>query len=211
MFPPTLVTEQRRHPRAQLNLPVRLRWLTPLGQSTEVTETLDVCRGGLLIFRREPCRVKAMLWVTFPFDSSLPLTQPETPARVVRVNKTPAGGHLVAVEFEAPLRHAAEAGTSIDRRRRERIPLALPIRIRPSDSPWPEETMTIDLSDEGALFCTARLYAVGDIVHITLPPGTLGSRWASLAEVPARVVRVARLPGSVEQQVALALIPPERR
>jgi hypothetical protein len=71
--------------------------------------------------------------------------------------------------------------------------------------------MTIDLSDDGVLFCTARLYAVGDIVHITLPPGTLGSRWASLPEVPARVVRVARLPGSVEQQVALALIPPQRR
>ncbi len=205
------VAERRRHPRAQLNLPVRLRWLGPLGQLTEVAETLDVCRGGLLVYRRDPSQVGSMLWVTFPFDSTLQLPQPETPARVVRVKDTPAGGHLVAIELEVPLRHAAGAGAAgLDRRRHERIPLALPIRVRPSDSPWPEETMTVDVSDDGVLFCTARLYSAGDLVYINLPPGTIRSRSSSTAEVPARVVRVVRRPDFVEQEVAVALLPPDK-
>ncbi len=217
----TLTKEQRRHPRVQLNLPVRLRWLTPLGQLTEVTETLDVCRAGLRIYRREPCRIGAMVWVTFLFDSSLPLALPETPARVVRLATTPTGGNLVALEFESLPRHrdllAALAriypGSVRNRRRRERIRLALPIRVRPPSSPWPEETMTVDLSDEGLMFCTTRLYIVGDTVFITLPRGSFGGRWASPTELPARVVRIekdARLDGSVWQQVAVAVLPPEK-
>lgn len=202
------VAERRRHPRAQLNLPVRLRWLGPLGQLTEVAETLDVCRGGLLVYRRDPAHVGSMLWATFPFDSSLQLPQPEIPARVARVKDTPVGGHLVAIEFEAPLRHTAgTVATSLDRRRHERIPLALPVRVRLSDSPWPEETMTVDVSGDGVLFCTARLYSVDDLVYVNLPPGTIWSRSSSTAEVPARVVRVVRRPDSVEQQVAVALLP----
>jgi hypothetical protein len=180
-----------------------------LGQLTEVAETLDVCRGGLLVYRRDPSQVGSMLWVTFPFDSSPQLPQPEIPARVVRVKDTPTSGHLVALEFEAPLRHAAgTAAMGFDRRRHERFPLALPIRVRPSDSPWPEETMTVDLSDDGVLFCTARLYSVGDLIYVNLPTGTIRSRSSSAAEVPARVVRVVRRPDSVEQQVAVALLPP---
>ncbi len=208
---PALIKEQRRHPRVQLNLPVRLRWPTPLGQITEVTETLDVCRGGLLVHRRDLGRVGALLWVTFPFDSSLPVTQPETPARIVRLDQTPAGDPLLAIEFEpVTKRRDANAAGELDfrpareRRGSPRIPLALPIRVRPLDSPWPEETMTRDVSNGGVLFCTTRLYATGDPVHVALPMGSLVGRWASAAETPARIVRVSRLPGEVEQQVALA-------
>lgn len=212
---PGLHHEHRRHPRVQLNLPVRLRWLGPLGQLTEVTETLDVSRGGMFLYRREPCRPRALLWVTFPYDAAVRLAQPETPAHVVRVKQAPGRGYLVAVEFDT---FAGQRATNararkfrdFNRRRSERIPLALPIRIRPADSPWPEETMTIDVCSDGVLFCTTRLYAPGDPVRITLPNGALRStrlrsRWALGAEVPARVVRIARIPGSVEQQVALAL------
>jgi len=216
---PNLVREQRRHPRAQLSLPVRLRWLTPLGQLSEAAQTLDVCRGGLLVYRREFCGVGAMVWVTLPFDSTLALTEPETPARVVRVKMTPAGGHLVALQFEAPPRRRDTAGAAgrtfsgpaTEHRRRERIRLALPIRVRPADSPWPEETMTVDISEAGALFCTTRLYAVGDTVHLTIPRGSFGGRWAAHKELRARVVRLepgAGRTGSVWQQVAVALLAP---
>lgn len=212
--------ERRRNPRAPLNLPARLRWPSPLGQLAEVCETLDVSRGGLLTFlmpgRRPSCRVESRLWVTFPFDSSTPLVQPETPARVVRAAPTPAGGLRVAIEFEANPRTPAgqcpsDAGRiAEDRRARERIRLALPIRVRLADSPWYEETMSVDVTAEGLMFCSARLYAVGETVYLTLPPGTILSRSGTLSEVPARVVRAARLPGTVEQQVALAVLAQQR-
>jgi PilZ domain-containing protein len=207
--PAAAVTERRRHPRAQLSLPVRLRWPTPLGQFTDVTETLDVCRSGLRIHRREPCQAGATLWVTLPFDSTLPLAQPETPARVAWVKETPTGGLLVGIEFEASLRSAVGVAPSVDRRRQKRVQLALPIQVRPAGAPWPEETMTLDIAEEGVLFSTARLYWVGDSVHITLPSGTIPGRRATgtSAEVPARVVRVTQRPGSVEQEVAIALLP----
>ena len=188
---------------------MRLRWPTPLGQFTDVTETLDVCRSGLRIHRREPCEAGATLWVAFPFESTLPLAQPETPARVAWVKETPTGGLLVGIEFEASPRSAVGAAPPVDRRRRKRVQLALPIRVRPAGAPWPEETMTVDIAEEGALFSTARLYWVGDSVHITLPSGTIPSRWGTGtgAEVPARVMRVTHRPGSVEQEVAVALLP----
>ncbi len=218
---PTLSKEHRRRPRAQLNLPVRLRWFTPLRQLTEVTETLDVSRGGLRIYCQEPCRVGAVVWVTFPFDAALPLTQPETLGRVVRLTTTPTGGYYVALELEEPptYREVASARTEAylapagERRRRARILLALPIRVRLSDSPWPEETMTADISDDGMRFYTTRLYAVGGTVYVALPRGSFGGRWVSPAEVPARVVRAeneARRNGSVWQQVAITLLPAEK-
>ncbi len=203
----SVVREERRHPRAPLRLPVRLRWPSPLGQITEVSETLDVSRSGLLFSRRDPCPARARLWVAFPFDPALLLAQPEMPARVARVESRPAGGHLVAVEFDAPLRHAAQAdAASLERRTSARVPLALPVRVRPADSPWPEESMTINLSNQGVLFSTARIYAPGDSLRMSLPYG----RWASVGEVNARVVRLDRRPGAIEQQVAVVLLPPEK-
>jgi len=198
--------ERRRHLRVRLRLPVRLRWPTPLGQLTEVTETLNVCRDGLLVSRREPCRAGAALWVTFPFDPALPLAQPETPARVARVKETPAGSHLLGIVFETSLQAAAEAAPEANRRQHNRAPLALPIRVRPPGSPWPEEAMTVDISDDGLRFCTPRLYRVGDALHLALPPGAIRGPWGSAAEVLARVVRVVRSPSLIEQEVAVVLL-----
>lgn len=214
---PTRIREQRRHPRAQLRLPVRLRWLTPLGQLTEVAETLDAGRGGLLLFRPEPCCVGAMVWLTLPFHPGFPLTLPETPAQVVRVTTTSAGGRRVALEFEAPHDHGATTrgtrlGLARERRQHERFQLALPIRVRQPDSPWPEETMTGDISVEGLRFHTARLHSAGDLVRVALPPGDSVGRWTASADALGRVVRVekgaGRL-GEVWQQVALVRLPPE--
>lgn len=77
----------REHHRVRIHLPARLRWTTPFGQKIELSETLDVSRGGLLLSTREPHSPGASLWVTFPYDVSLPDGQPEVLARVVRSGK----------------------------------------------------------------------------------------------------------------------------
>jgi hypothetical protein len=76
--------DRREHHRVQLRLPARLRWTTPFGQKTEVCTTVDVSRGGVLLPCREPHAEGMSLWVTFPYDNSLIVGQPEVFARVVR-------------------------------------------------------------------------------------------------------------------------------
>jgi PilZ domain len=76
--------DRREHHRVQLRLPARLRWTTPFGQKTEVCTTVDVSRGGVLLPCGEPHAEGMPLWVTFPFDNSLMVGQPEVFARVVR-------------------------------------------------------------------------------------------------------------------------------
>lgn len=76
--------DRREHHRVQLRLPARLRWTTPFGQRTEACTTVDVSRSGMLVPCREPHAEGMALWVTFPFDSSLMVGQPEILARVVR-------------------------------------------------------------------------------------------------------------------------------
>ena len=199
------MAEQRQRARIQLNLPVRLRWQGALRSFIEVTETLDASRNGLLLSLTQPCPVNATVWATFPYDPESPSEQPETPARVVRVKTPPTGGYLVAVEFKVPQRRLTpEAG--FNRRTKERIPIAFPIRVRPSATPWPEETMTIDISDGGVRFQTARQYAVGETLRVAVPYGP----WASTGEVLARVVRIEPVAGSVEQHIALARIAPSK-
>ncbi len=58
----------RKHPRAQLKLPARIRWHGPIGMRLEITETTDVSRDGMLFHRGEPCDRMARMWVAFPFD-----------------------------------------------------------------------------------------------------------------------------------------------
>src|SRR5256885_17249724 len=84
--------ERREHHRAQLRLPVRLRWSTPFGQKTEVCQTLDVSRGGLRVPCAEAHAPGVPLWVTFPYDVSLDDGQPEMLAKVVRASGGNGGG-----------------------------------------------------------------------------------------------------------------------
>ena len=79
----------REHHRARIRLPVRLRWNTPFGQKIELCQTIDVSRGGLLLSSGETHSAGIPLWVTFPYDNSLPEGQPEVLARVVRCGKLP--------------------------------------------------------------------------------------------------------------------------
>jgi hypothetical protein len=181
----TTAKEQRQHPRARLHLPVRLRWRGPLGSLVEVTETFDTSREGVLIYRQEEAREGSRVWVTFPFDAAARnAVQPETRAHVVRVQSTAAGGHLVALRFESPRRNTLQ-GHDSERRAKPRVSFGLPLLVRPANSPWPEETMTLDISQGGARFEAARKYAVGDSVGIQILPDT----WTGPKEVPARVVR----------------------
>jgi hypothetical protein len=201
MASPRVLSEQRRASRAPLNLPLRIRWQGPLGQSVETAETLDVSRTGLLFYRTQPMPVCARLWVVYPFSKENAASLPETPARVVRVKTTPGGGQLVAVEFQ-PLRSAAVPVEVANRRRGQRTPVALAMSIRTPGVPWGEEAMTLDVSDGGMRFTTPRQYRVGETVRVALA----GGRWAAAqGELAARVVRVEPVPGSVEHHVALRL------
>jgi hypothetical protein len=177
--------ELRRHPRAQLQLPARIRWRGPLGMRLEITRTIDVSREGLLVQRAEPCELKACVWVAFPFDSTTAASlQPETPARVVRVDEA-AGGYRVALRLEVPARNPARPPGQ-ERRASIRIPFAVPIFVREAGSPWPEESMTEDISKSGVRFLTARMFAQGDALMAKISWG----EWAREGEIPARVVRV---------------------
>src|SRR5882724_1614120 len=76
--------DRREHHRVQLRIPARLRWTTPFGQRTEICETLNVSRAGLLVPCNENHTAGTPLWITFPYDATLPFGQPEVLARVVR-------------------------------------------------------------------------------------------------------------------------------
>jgi len=188
----TTFLELRKHPRAQLKLPARIRWRGPLGMRMESTHTLDVSRNGLCVQRNEPCELGSRVWVVFPFDAaSASAPPPETPARVVRVASGAAVGYQVALQLELPSRIASRAA---DRERRvcSRISFALPIFVRALDFPWPEESMTQNISRTGARFESAHIYSAGDAVLAKIPWGD----WARAGEIPARIVRVENCPTS---------------
>ena len=129
---PATFVEQRKRPRAQLSLTARIRWQEPLGMRLEVVQTEDVSREGLLVHRDEPCDARARVWVICPFDpAASDAAQPETPARIVRVECAPEGGYRVALQF-APLATRTKLSPPVVRERRSspRTPLALPVLMR---------------------------------------------------------------------------------
>ncbi|HUA00961.1 MAG TPA: PilZ domain-containing protein [Candidatus Aquilonibacter sp.] len=185
MADPCPPVERRKSPRARLRLPVRIRWMGPLGMRLEITETVDASREGLLIRRAEPCNPWAPLWVAYPFDPTAASVQPETPARIARVQAGAGGGYYIGLQLYLPLRDGArEAGN--ERRRSTRFSFALPIFVRPSGSLWPEESMTQNVSNYGVRFETARAYRVGEMVLAKIPWG----EWSKAGEIFGRVVRV---------------------
>jgi len=79
--------DRRKHHRAHVRLPVRLRWTTPFGQKIELGNSINASRAGLLVSSKEPHTAGVVIWVTFPYDVSLSDGQPEIPARVVRCDE----------------------------------------------------------------------------------------------------------------------------
>ena len=205
MLRAVVIAAKRRHPRAQIELPVRLRWLTPFGYRFETSQTIDASRTGLLLTLPEDCEPGSRVWVTMPFDPGETVTQPETPARVVRTELLSAARYRVALEFESAANPSPRA-VGRERRSGARVCLALPVTVRPEHAPWPEETMTTDISDGGLRFETARIYSAGDSLLITMKHGD----HARLGEMPARVVRIEAVKGGFEQRAAVRWIhPPE--
>jgi hypothetical protein len=152
----------------------------------ESTHTLDVSRNGIRVQRNESCEPGSRVWVVFPFDAaSASGAAPETPARVVRVESRNGTGYQVSLQLELPSRVASRPN---DRERRacSRISFALPIFVRALGFPWPEESMTQNISRAGARFESAHIYSAGDAVLAKIPWGD----WARAGEIPARIVRV---------------------
>src|SRR6266404_4387015 len=208
--------DRREHHRAQLRLPVRIRWNTPFGQKTEVCKTLDISRGGLLAPCQETHAPGVPLWVTFPYDSSMGDGQPEMAAKVVRVTpvrngngkSSGSGGRherAVALHF-APLFHPESNGNGHaqepERRASPRRPLALPVRVRPEHVPWFEEAMTIDVSADGLRFVSNREYREGERLLVSFEPAAIAP-WSTASESPVRVVRIDGIPESAALAVTI--------
>jgi len=227
--------DRREHHRVQLRIPARLRWTTPFGQKTEVCDTLNVCRGGVLVPCEEAHAPGATLWITFPYDASVPYGQPEILARVVWFdgaernahagngsedaaahptsatsshatrNGNAAHGPAAALRFEIAS-HAHSNGNGhkreYERRASARSRLALPVRVRPENIPWFEETMTLDVSSEGLCFLSNREYEPGQHLIASFDP-TTSLPWAGTRECRTRVVRVEPMPQSAVLVVAI--------
>ena len=210
--------DRREHHRAQLSLPVRIRWNTPFGQKTEIGKTLDISRGGLLVPCVETHATGVPLWVTFPYDASLGESQPEMMAKVVRSapprngnGHKPGGlesdGRAMALHFGSPERVSSNGNGhsgAQERERREspRRGLAVPVRVRLEHVPWFEEAMTLDISEEGLRFLSSREYQEGQRLLIAFAR-MMAIPWPH-AETAARVLRVDTVMGSSALAVTVA-------
>ena len=193
--------QRRQHTRVRLRLPVRLRWVAPLGQQTEQCETRNASRGGLLLACHEEHPIGLPLWVTFPFDPAVPDAQPELLARVLRCEDHREGGQQVvevAVHFESSLHGSIgksapkQPSTAPEECWRS---LAIPIQVRQQNIPWFEEAMSTDVSLEGLRFISHREYSTGEALLVTFPSRD-SVPWDGGGEHAARVVQVERIPGS---------------
>jgi hypothetical protein len=188
----------REHRRVRLRLKARVRWSAPLGQATELTETLDISRGGLLIHIASEHALGARVWVAFPYDSLLGENQPEIAARVVRVEPNGGSSQKLALQL---LEHSSRPPAT-EKRTEPRLAIAFPVAVRPSYAPWPEEAMTVDTSASGLRFLTSREYACGETLRIKFG-AVAPAEWPPEQELPARVVRVAMLSNRVSIEVAV--------
>jgi len=200
--------DRREHHRAQLSLPVRIRWNTPFGQKIEICRTMDISRGGLLVPCLETHATGVPLWVTFPYDASLGDGQPEVMAKVVRAvasgngnRHKPSGwesnGGALALHFGLPERVPSNGnghGCTTERERREspRRALAVPVRVRPEHVPWFEEAMTLEISEQGLRFLSSREYQEGQRLLIAFEP-MMAVPWPH-SETSARVLRIEERP-----------------
>jgi len=208
--------ERRHRSRVLLEMPVRIRWLGPFGLETEITQTCNVSRSGLLVSSAGSRQAGSLLWATFPYDAGVYFTESETPGKVVRCGadmtlataQAATTANTIAIAFHhldlnplggALLQNNSSNGTRRNERRHHaRIVLAFLIRVersaqnprsaeqKPEQPPWSEETMTLDVSPAGMLFYTLRIHQVGEDLIIAVQSG----RKFSAANRKARVVRV---------------------
>lgn len=194
---PATLLDLRQSPRAHLDLPVRIRCHGPLGMRLEVTQTIDVSRGGLLVQSKQRCQPGTRVWVAYPYDpAASPASHSETAARVVRVEPNPPGGttgnhnglaqtYRVALKLRLQ-RKAARIRSTVERRARARVYSAVPIFVRMANGRRHGEAMTQDLSRGGVRFETSDIYAVGECIRAQIS----FAEWAGDGEIAGRVVRV---------------------
>lgn len=197
--------ERRQFGRVPLQLTVRLRWCTPFGPRSEIRQTSDVSRGGVLLATSEAHLPGTPVWITLPFDPLAPEPQPEIPASVVRF--APSGAACasaqganrvngaepaaVALHFAADSAKRARNGDAVpaERRGAERSSAALRLSLRLPQFPWPDEVMSLNVSASGVCFVTAREYQPGDLLVLRFANGA-PKGWPASSDVTARVVRV---------------------
>jgi hypothetical protein len=198
----------RHHARVRLRLPVRLRWVAPLGQQTEVCETRNVSKGGLLVACKEQHPEGFSLWVTFPFDVAAPDNQPEVLARVVRRQIPPVGQvsrEEIALHFERfPLatNNVRETKHTMAATNGSATSVSLPIRVRPRNILWPEEAMTLDVSADLLRFVSNREYTPGETLLVSFV-STETRPWPGTGEMAGNIVKVEKVPQSASLLITL--------
>jgi PilZ domain len=90
----------------------------------------------------------------------------------------------VALRLELAARQEPRA-VAFERRKHVRLPIALPIFVRQVGMPWPEESMTQNISRSGLLFESSQVYEPGEEVLGKIPWG----EWADAGEISGRVLR----------------------
>ena len=200
--------KHRQHARVRLRLPVRLRWVAALGQQSEVCETRNVSRGGLLVACHEHHGEGFPLWVTFPFDPVAPENQPEVLARVVRC-KISSGASAreeeIALHFEGipkqQVVNVAQKEVPVPKNGADGS-VALPIRVRPRYMKWYEEAMTVEISADKLRFISNRVYEPGETLLVTFAAGE-AKPWQGMGDIPAQIVNMERLPHSTSLVITL--------
>jgi hypothetical protein len=164
---------------------VRIRWRDAFGLQSEIAQSLDLSRNGVLVPGNQSWSHHTRFWVTLPYDASDTTgLQPEMPARMVRAVHTHSGQLHAALHFQLP--HSGIRSKFEERRSSPRLPFSLPVTIRRDGAYAAEVTMTIDLSYVGVRFEATRFYAADDFVHVHIPSGS----WAERGEIPGRVLRI---------------------
>jgi len=197
--------ERRKYSRARLRLPARIRWLAPFGLREEVQQTEDVSRGGLKVPLSVPALAGTHLWVSFPYDSTLPESQPEMLLRATRCEPRKGGGAMLAGRFETLAARGAASDRRpalAERRASRRVRLSLPVRVRLENLPWFEETMTLDVSAEGLRFLSCREYERERTVFVSFQ-GTPPGAWNTGGEVRAVVARSDEVWGPGELAISV--------
>jgi hypothetical protein len=206
--------DNRAYRRVRLRLPVRLRWTTPFGCGSQIAETIDVSRGGLLIAAPEAHLPGSLVWVTFPYDPLAPSAQPEMLASIVRLTPAAAvsqagnganGSRPRGIALRIADGLARQAGPKPahqpERRKAARRRIAVPVLVRPPRIPWFEEAMTLDASTVGLCFVTSREYQPGDALLLRFAKGAPAG-WLEAADVRTGVMRVQALTSGVSLAVA---------
>ncbi len=195
--------DQRFRQRVRMDMPVRIRQVPPPRDSTEIKNTLDVSRNGILFRTRQNYELNSLLWVTMPYTASAEVKDPEFPATVVRVIKLQDGDTEIGVQF-----HSAHADrwhhsiyaqtttkpiTNTEKREKNRVRMTLPVRVR--SGMVMDESVTLDVSRTGILFVSSQPYAIGQKVFVVVPFQPAGLISGTQVEEPGEIVRFVRRDG----------------